>query len=174
MENTELQTPEVITEEAVETPAEVSAEELFENLTREVEPEPEPEPEPEEQPEEAPAPEPELSEEEMRKQAITNGIQMLFEDGWTPEELTAFSNDKTVRADIAAGKDVVRAAMAYERRQRNSAKPAAKKSVPTLRASATSGAKDMSAIDEMTDAQFDEFSKRAKEAMLAGKLVSFQ
>lgn len=174
MENMESQIPAVIAEEAVETPAEVTADELFENLTREEDPEPEPEPEPEEQPEEEPVAEPEVSEEEAHKQAITNGLQMLFEDGWTHEELLAFSNDKTVRADIAAGKDVVRAAMAYERRQRSNAKPAPKKSVPTLRAPATSGAKDMSAIDEMTDAQFDEFSKRAKEALMAGKLVSFQ
>ena len=35
--------------------------------------------------------------EDAQKQAITQGIQSLFEDGWTSDELRAFSMDATVR-----------------------------------------------------------------------------
>lgn len=171
MENVENTTPAVVVEDAVETPAELPAEELFENLTAPVEDEPaQEEPAAEDQP--ADEGEPELSPEEAQKQAINNGIQALFEDGWDQEELRAFSKDKTVREQIAAGKDFMRVAAAYERRQR-AAKPAAKKAPQTIRSAATTGARDASAISSMTDAQFDEFSRRAKAALLEGKLVSF-
>lgn len=182
MENTENTAPAVVIEEANDMPAELPADELFENLTSTVEEEPEQEAPAQEEPTQEDVPAagdvPPLQEndppaEDELKQSIKNGVQELFEDGWTVEELTAFSKDKTVREQIAAGKDIMRVATAYERRQRTASKPA-KKSVPTLRAPATAGAKDYSAISEMTDAQFDEFSKRAKEALMQGKLVSFK
>jgi hypothetical protein len=175
MESMENTTPAVVTEDTASETPEISADELFENLTSEEEPEQE-EPAQEEQAEqEEQTEEEELSPEEAQKQAITIGLQALFEDGWTNEELLAFSKDKTVRADIAAGKDVIRAAMAYERRQRTAA-PAksAKKSVPTLKSAATSGARNSNRIDEMTDAEFDAFSRKAQAAMREGKLVRFQ
>ena len=173
MENMENTTPAVVTEDATPAATEISADELFENLTSEGTEEEREQEAPAQEEQEEPEQEQELSPEEAHKQAITNGLQALFEDGWTQEELIALSKDKTVRADVAAGKDIIRAAMAYERRQRTAAKPAAKKSVPTMRTQATAGAKDANAIAEMTDAQFDEFSRKAKAALLEGKLVSF-
>lgn len=173
MENVENTTPAVVVEDAVDTPAELPAEELFENLTAPVEDEPaQEEPASDDQPADEGETEHALSPEEAQKQAINNGIQALFEDGWDQEELRAFSKDKTVREQIAAGKDFMRVAAAYERRQR-AAKPAAKKAPQTIRSAATTGARDASAISSMTDAQFDEFSRRAKAALLEGKLVSF-
>ena len=170
MENVENTAPAVVTEEAAQEQETIAAEELFENITSEDAEEEE------QQQEEQQEEEPELSPEEAHKKAITDGLQTLFEDGWTQEELLAFSKDKTVRADIAAGKDVIRAAMAYERRQRTAApaKTAAKKSVPTLKSAATSGARDSNRFDEMTDAEFDAFNRKARAAMLEGKRVRFQ
>ena len=176
MENVETTTPAVVTDDAVQEQESIAAEELFENITSESageEEEVNQEQQEEEQPQEE---EPQLSPEEAHKKAITDGLQTLFNDGWTSEELLAFSKDKTVREDIAAGKDVIRAAMAYERRQRTAAssKPVAKKSVPTLKSAATSGVRNRNRIDEMTDKEFEAFSRAAQAAMREGKLVRFQ
>ena len=172
MENIENQAPAVVVEDVVETPAELPAEQLFENLTSPADEEPEQAEQQTEEPEAA-TDEPEVSAEEAQKRAITDGLQELYEDGWDQDELLAFSKDKTVREQIAAGKSFMRVVAAYERRQRSS-KPATKKSPPALRTATTSGARNVSMISEMTDAQFDEFSKRAKAALLEGKRVSFK
>lgn len=114
--------------------------------------------------------------EDAQKQAITQGIQSLFEDGWTSDELRAFSMDATVREDIAAGRSVRQAATAYLRRGRSAQEqpPAGantRRGVPTLRSQATAPTRDRSAIDDMTDAEFAEFSERAMEAAMSGKRV---
>lgn len=122
--------------------------------------------------EEAPAP----TEEEARMAAYRDGIQSLYEDGWTPEELTELSRDAGVHEDLKNGKTVRQAARAYMRRQAEAApaKPAAKKSVPTVRAASGAANKQHSSfIEEMTSAQFREFSRKAQEAMMSGKNVSF-
>ena len=172
MENTENTTPAVVVEEAQEQQNELPAEELFQNLTNPVEEE-EPEPEQQEEQHEEET-EHALSPEEAQKKAITDGLQEMFEDGWSQDELLAFSKDKTVREQLAAGKNFMRVVAAYERRQRSAAKPAAKKSPPAIRTATTSGATEVSEISKMTDAQFDELSRRAKAALLEGKLVSFK
>lgn len=117
--------------------------------------------------------------EDAQKQAITQGIQSLFEDGWTSDELRAFSMDPTVREDIAAGRSVRQAATAYMRRGRSavpdrSAAPEAagnRRGVPTLRSQATAPTRDRSAIEAMTDEEFAAFSERAMEAAMSGKRV---
>ena len=114
--------------------------------------------------------------EDAQKQAITQGIQSLFEDGWTSDELRAFSMDPTVREDIAAGRSVRQAATAYLRRGRSAQEqpPAGantRRGVPTLRSQATAPTRDRSAIDDMTDAEFAAFSERAMEAAMSGKRV---
>ena len=114
--------------------------------------------------------------EDAQKQAITQGIQSLFEDGWTSDELRAFSMDATVREDIAAGRSVRQAATAYLRRGRSAQEQApaganTRRGVPTLRSQATAPTRDRSAIDDMTDAEFAEFSERAMEAAMSGKRV---
>lgn len=171
MDNNENTTPAVVIEDEVSTPAELPADELFQNLTAPAEQEEEQQEEPEAN---EPEQEPELSEEEQQKKVITDGLQELFDDGWSSDELLAFSKDKTVREQIAAGKSFMRVVAAYERRQRSASKPATKKSPPTIRTATTTGASEVSEISKMTDAQFDEFSRRAKAALLEGKLVSFK
>lgn len=110
------------------------------------------------------------------KTAIMEGIRTLHADGWTPEELTVFSQDENARADIAGGKTVMQAANAYMLRMMRAGAgqkgaPAAKASVPTFRQSAAGGAKQPMTIDDMTDEQFDAFSKRARELAQMGKRV---
>lgn len=101
---------------------------------------------------------------------VREGIAELFADGWTTEELAAFSQDAGARAAIAEGQSVARAACAYLRAAMSAAK-ARKRGVPTTRATAGAGESGENRIERMTDAQFDAFSKRAQEAMMAGRRV---
>lgn len=171
MENTENQVAvqDMVIEEPAIEQAEVNAEELFNNLTQEPEPEAPAE-------EETPEEEPELSPEEAHKKAITDGIQTLWEDGWTGDELTEFSRDKQVREDIASGKTVRQAATAYMRRMRTAQaqKPVAKRGVPTVQTHATSGAPTVNRVAEMSDKEFAEFSERAIRAAKDGKRVTIK
>lgn len=158
------------------TTQEVSVDSLMENLDNPpVEQEPT---QPEEQGEETPGKEAqeEPSPEEARRNAIVSGLTALQEEGWTHDELDAFTKNATVHADIAAGKSVERAAMAYLRRSNAAApaaKPPAKKSVPTVQSATGAARKTGSRISEMSDKEFDELSKRARQAMLDGKEVRF-
>lgn len=112
--------------------------------------------------------------EQAQRAAYTAGLQALMEDGWTSEELDAFTRDAQVHADIAAGKSVERAATAYARRKAaGPAKPAGRKSVPTVRSAAGAAKQAGHAIDEMTDEEFAAFSRRAQDAMMMGKSVRF-
>jgi hypothetical protein len=154
-------------EEATENAPAIDSEALFENLTSE-------EPAQHETPAEESSDQQEPGPEEARKSSIQSGIQALFEDGWTAEELTAFSQDAQVRADIAAGKDVLRAANAYSRRQQVKPMAQAKRGVPTVTTAATAGVKDSNRIADMSDKEFDEFSRRATEAAMAGKKVKIK
>ena len=122
----------------------------------------------------------ELMEESMTRDAmqaqeleaeIREGIGMLFEDGWTAEELNMLSQDEGVRADIAQGKDVIRAAAAYLRRQMAAAQHVRRRSVPVSRSSAAGHVAQGDRIGEMTDAQFDEFSRKARAAAMMGRKV---
>lgn len=171
MENTENQVAvqDLVIEELAQQQDEVNAEELYGNLTQD----PEPEAPAEEAVQEE---EPELSPEEAQKKAITDGIQTLFEDGWTGEELTEFSRDKQVREDIAGGKTVRQAATAYMRRMRTAQtqKPVTKRAVPTVQTHATSGAPSVNRVAEMSDKEFAEFSERAIRAAKDGKRVTIK
>ncbi|MBE5798986.1 MAG: hypothetical protein E7321_03435 [Clostridiales bacterium] len=104
--------------------------------------------------------------------AIREGIGMLFEDGWTGEELMALSQDEGVRGDVAQGKDLIRAAAAYLRRKMAMMTQAPRRrGVPVTRASAAGQVAQTDQIDAMSDAQFDEFSKKARAAAMMGKKV---
>lgn len=102
---------------------------------------------------------------------IREGIGQLFEDGWTGEELRLLSEDAEVRAQIAAGKSLVRAAAMYLRRQIAAGRPAARRSVPVTRATAAGSMPRSGGIEQMTDAQFDAFSKQAREAAMMGRKI---
>ena len=170
METTTENTVSVPEGMAVEEPREeaqtIDMDQLLGNVTSEEEPEAE-----QEQQEEQ---EPELTPEEARTQAIKGGFQALYEDGWTEEELLALSRDKTVREDIAAGKDFYRAVSAYERRQRAQSKAPAKRAVPTAQRPATAEARKTSAVEEMSDAEFARFSDEAVRLARQGKRVTIR
>lgn len=105
---------------------------------------------------------------------LVKGIQSLIEDGWTREMLADFVADETVREQVNEdGISVRKAAFAYLNRTRSQQKPAAKKSVPTMRSATTTGTPDNNKIEDMTDAEFEEFSRRAREAAMSGRKVKF-
>ena len=122
--------------------------------------------------EEQPAEEEQASPEQVQRNAIQSGITALYEDGWTEDELTAFSKDAKARADIKAGKDFMRVANAYLMRQMQAEKPAGgKRGVGTIKSATTAGVNNGNRIEDMTDKQFEEFSRRAYEAAMSGKKV---
>lgn len=106
---------------------------------------------------------------------IVSGIQSLIDDGWTREMLEEFVRDETVREQVnEEGVSVRKAAFAYLNRTRGQQqKPAAKKGVPTMRTATTKAPPDANRIEEMTDAEFEEFSRRAEEAARNGRKVRF-
>ena len=156
------------TAEGQDTPAEVTAESLLDDLNKEPEEPAEQDTGGEQEPDE-PTPE------EKRTEEIKNGLQSLIDEGWQKGELDAFVMDPGVKQDIASGKSVEQATIAYLRRTLNAQteKPASKKSVPTVR-SASPGRKtdsDASRIANMSDKEFDEFARRADRAARQGKRV---
>ena len=80
--------------EPVEAAEQVNLDDLAQSLTQEP---------PAQETEEKP-----VSEEEARLVAYRDGIQSLYDDEWTPEELTAFSRDAGVHEDLKNGKTVHR------------------------------------------------------------------
>ena len=156
----------VIEDANQEQPA-VTAQELTENLTTEVPAEP---PKEETKAEQTP--------EAARKAAINAGLNSLVEEGVTSEELLAFSQDEIARKDVQAGKDVVRAFMAYTRRQTSAVKEAPeaaqKKSVPTVKTQSTAEPPARGGIKDMSRKDFAELSKRAREAAMMGRKVTFK
>ena len=98
---------------------------------------------------------------------IREGLGELFEDGWSPSEMQAFTEDEAVRHAIAQGHSVTRAACAYLR----AGQAMRRHGVPTARTTAAGSVTPDNRIEHMTDAQFDAFSRRARAAMMAGKRV---
>ena len=145
----------------------IDSEALIDSLTSE-----QTEEQPEQPTEEQPAEEEQVSPEQAQRNAIQSGITALYEDGWTEDELTAFSKDAKARADIKAGKDFMRVAKAYLMRQMQAEKPAGgKRGVGTIKSATTAGVNNGNRIEDMTDKQFEEFSRRAYEAAMSGKKV---
>ena len=145
----------------------IDSEALIESLTSE-----QTEEQTEQPAEEQPAEEEQASPEQAQRNAIQSGITALYEDGWTEDELTAFSKDAKARADIKAGKDFMRVANAYLMRQMQAEKPAGgKRGVGTIKSATTAGVNNGNRIEDMTDKQFEEFSRRAYEAAMSGKKV---
>ena len=145
----------------------IDSEALIDSLTSE-----QPEEQTEQPAEEQPAEEEQASPEQAQRNAIQSGITALYEDGWTEDELTAFSKDAKARADIKAGKDFMRVANAYLMRQMQAEKPAGgKRGVGTIKSATTAGVNNGNRIEDMTDKQFEEFSRRAYEAAMSGKKV---
>lgn len=168
--NTAAIADNLLIEDNTPVQAEVTAEELAHTLTGN---------EPAEQEKPAEETRAAQSPEETRKAAISAGLTALAEEGVTSEELLAFSQDEGAKKDIKAGKDVVRAFMAYSRRKASAEKaeqsaPEAKKAVPTVKAQGTAETAERDTINSMSKEQFAEFSRKAREAALEGKKVTFR
>lgn len=112
--------------------------------------------------------------EEARRAAYQAGLWALHDGGWTPQELQAFSVDGQVHKDLAGGMSLERAAEAYLRRDaaQQAGRPAAKRAVPTTRNTAAGTAPAQSRIEQMSDREFDAFSRRIKGAMMEGKQIN--
>ena len=115
----------------------------------------------------------EVSPEQAQRNALSEGLNTLYEDGWTNEELLEFSQDATVREDIQKnGKTVRQAARAYLRRQSAAQKTeekSGKRGVPTMRSASNTGAGGRDQIAEMSDKEFDKFYRQVMSDSLAGK-----
>lgn len=113
------------------------------------------------------------SEEDARVKALNDGLTTLFEDGWTKEELLAFSKDAKAREDIQKnGKTLRQAARAYEKRLREgAAEKGGKRGVPTVRSASGAGAKGYDRIADMSDREFDEFFAKSMSDAMSGKKI---
>lgn len=128
---------------------EIGVDELEENLTGEVEQQ-------------------QAEENDELVAALRQGLGELFEDGWTTGELDAMTQDEAVQREIADGHGVVRAACGYLKRMLAAPK---KGMVPIARTTAAGTVRPGSRIEQMSDREFAAFSKRAQEAMMAGRKV---
>lgn len=108
---------------------------------------------------------------EDRRAALTKEFSSLIEDGWTKDELQAFSTDAQVVQDVNSGMSIRKAAKAYL--QRAQAPQTRRRSVPTARTAGAGTVPDENAIESMTDEEFARFSERAQTLMMEGKKVKF-
>lgn len=110
-----------------------------------------------------------------REAEITSGLNSLIDDGWTMEELRAFSSDEQVKQDVNSGMSIRKAAKAYLQREAAPKEnaPGKRRSVPTAKAAGAGNVPEENKIENMTDAEFARFSDRAQEMMMEGKRVRF-
>lgn len=110
-----------------------------------------------------------------REAEITSGLNSLIEDGWTMEELRAFSSDEQVKQDVNSGMSIRKAAKAYLQREAAPKEntPGKRRSVPTAKTAGAGNVPEENKIENMTDAEFARFSDRAQEMMMEGKRVKF-
>lgn len=125
------------------------------------------------QKQETPAQGQQQSPEDARRAELDAGLNELVEDGWTIEEIQALVLDERMRKDIAAGKSLMRAVNAYERRQKKAEQsaPAAKHGAPNLRSATTAGSGQRNTIAEMSDEDFAKYYEKTKSEALAGKKI---
>ena len=102
-----------------------------------------------------------------------DALKTLVEDGWTAEELMAFSSDEKAREDVTKnGKTVRQAARAYEKRLREGGgDKGAKRGVPTVKSASGAGASGHDRIAEMSDREFDEFFAKSMSDAMSGKKI---
>lgn len=110
-----------------------------------------------------------------REAEITSGLNSLIDDGWTMEELRAFSSDEQVKQDVNSGMSIRKAAKAYLQREAAPKEntPVKRRSVPTAKTAGAGNVPEENKIENMTDAEFARFSDRAQEMMMEGKRVRF-
>lgn len=110
--------------------------------------------------------------EDPRRNELSAALNELLEDGWTVPEIEALVADEQIRADLAAGKSLMRAVNAYERRQKAAAAAApAKKGVPSVRSASAANTMDVNRFADMTDEEFAKHYEKTKSDALAGKKI---
>lgn len=110
-----------------------------------------------------------------REAEIISTLNSLREDGWTMEELRAFSSDEQTQQDVNSGMSIRKAAKAYLQREAAPKEntPVKRRSVPTAKTAGAGNVPEENKIENMTDAEFALFSDRAQEMMMEGKRVRF-
>lgn len=112
------------------------------------------------------------TQEDLRVAQMKADLNTLAEDGWTGEMLQAFTTDPAVIDEIDSGKTVRQAAMQYLRRSQT--QQTTRKAVPTVRTATSSAPPDEDRIASMSDKEFDELVKRARDAAYSGMKVTFR
>lgn len=109
-----------------------------------------------------------------RRASITEQLSGLLDDGWTMDELKAFSADEEVKRQVNDGVSIRKAAKAYLQRVSGTAAGGdggRKHGVPTARTAGSGRVTGENPIENMTDEEFARFSDRAQEMMMEGKRV---
>ena len=109
-----------------------------------------------------------------RRASITEQLSGLLDDGWTMDELKAFSADEEVKRQVNDGVSIRKAAKAYLQRVSGAAAGGdggRKHGVPTARTAGSGRVTGENPIENMTDEEFARFSDRAQEMMMEGKRV---
>lgn len=101
-------------------------------------------------------------------------INSLIAEGWTRDELIAFTSDASVKDNLRDGMTVRQAAWAYLRGNGGQTQQSKKTAVPTVRTATASPPPDEDRIANMSDKEFDAFRKRLHEALYEGKKVTFR
>ncbi len=105
-----------------------------------------------------------------RNDEITSALESLIDDGWTKDELKAFSLDEQVREAVNNGMGIRKAAKAYLQRQ-SAATTTKRRSVPTAKTAGSGSVPEENAIADMSDEEFEKFQKRVERAAMQGKRV---
>lgn len=101
-------------------------------------------------------------------------IQQLVADGWSREELNAFVSDSTVRQRLDSGENMRRVATEFLRGRGAKAQQApGRRSVPITKSATTSVLDEGNRVANMSDDEYDRFSRNIDEALMAGRTISF-
>lgn len=125
------------------------------------------------------AQEPEKDAPEAQKEAAgvndeqVEAVRTLLADGWTREELLAFSEDETAQKDMREGRSMRQAALAYLRRQSaaESGESRRKRGAPIARNTSSGASPEMDPVKSMSDAQFDRFMADVRRRAMRGEKV---
>jgi hypothetical protein len=158
---------EIVEEAATDVTAEMEADQLMEEEAHPTEPE-EPEAEAETKEETT----------DDRKAQYTSALREMAQCGFTREELEGISRDEDVHKDLAAGKSLWAAAMAYRSRNTAQEQKPAKRAVPNVRRASAEKRLDednlSDKINRMSSKEFAEFAARAENAAMSGRRVSIR
>lgn len=101
-------------------------------------------------------------------------VRQLADDGWSREELNAFVNDDAVRRRLDSGENMRRVATEFLRGRNAKAQQAqGRRSVPITRSASTSVLGEENRLANMSDEEYEKYSKRIDQALMEGRRISF-